>query len=77
MDDYFVNRSLAKQRIASKLSPLAALFFFKKPQLTHLWIIAYSPFLNSTLIGIIIPWQTAALSPGEMSTCLDQRHFGQ
>lgn len=42
------------------------------------WTIAHSPFfLTQTAMGSIMPPQSAALSPGSISTCRLERQFGQ
>ena len=48
------------------------------PHLRQRWTIAHSPFfLTQTAMGSILPPQSAALSPGSISTCRLERQFGQ
>lgn len=47
------------------------------PHFSHLWIITKPLPSGVADIGFIMPPQSAARSPGLLSTCRDHRHLGQ
>ena len=60
------------------LSSAAMRFEDSAPHMRQRWTIAHSPFfLTQTAMGSIMPPQSAALSPGSISTCRLERQFGQ
>ena len=60
------------------LSSAATRFEVRAPHMRQRWTIAHSPFfLTQTAMGSIMPPQSAALSPGSISTCRLERQFGQ
>ena len=60
------------------LSSAATRLELNAPHNLHRWMSAHSPFfLTHTAIGSIILPQSAALSPGSLSRCWLERHYGQ
>lgn len=60
------------------LSSAAMRFEDRASHMRQRWTIAHSPFfLTQTAMGSMMPPQSAALSPGSISTCRLERQFGQ